>query len=110
MLNAGFVRFLTTANWFSCSLYNLQLIGQTGQTNISFVRLIAVFCLFGRFFLLIWWLGCVVCFAPLKMKLLAFTWCCPTELHLQLTLSSECLLRTHLRPVNHAESKSTQTL
>lgn len=96
MLNAGFVCFLTTANWVSFSLYNLQLIGPTGQTNISFAGLIAVFCLFGRFFAYLvvwldflggfWYVGWVFClfvlFAPLKVKLIAFTWCCTTELQL----------------------------
>ena len=50
MLSGGFACFLTTANWFSCSLYNLQLIWHTGRTDISFTRLIAVFCFFGAFF------------------------------------------------------------
>ena len=50
MLIAGFACFLTRANWVSCSFYNLQLIWQTGQPNISFARLITVFCLFGRIF------------------------------------------------------------
>lgn len=75
MLNAGFVCFFAKANWVSCSLYNLELIRQTGQTNIPFVRLIALLCLFGwllgwlvgRFFVyLVGWLGlclfiCFVC-------------------------------------------------
>ena len=50
MLSGGFACFLTTANWFSCSLYNLQLIWHTGRTDISFTSLIAVFCFFGAFF------------------------------------------------------------
>ena len=113
MLSGGFACFLTTANWFSCSLYNLQLIWHTGQPNISFARLITVFCLFGRIFVnLVHLLVCLgfllllfcfvslfvfVClFLPLKMKLITFKWWFTTELHLQLILHSECLLRSYL--------------
>ena len=49
MLNAGFVCFLIIDNCIS---------GQTVKTNISFARLIVVFCLFGRCFVnFVCWLG-----------------------------------------------------
>ena len=81
MLSGGFACFLTTANWFSCSLYNLQLIWHTGRTDISFTRLIAVFCFFGGFFVnllgLLFFAGFLFLFSPLKMKFITFNGALP---------------------------------
>ena len=95
MLSGGFACFLTTANWFSCSLYNLQLIWHTGRTDISFTRLIAVFCFFGAFFFFFFFfvnlLGLfffffffagflflfLFLFSPLKMKFITFNGALP---------------------------------
>ena len=86
MLSGGFACFLTTANWFSCSLYNLQLIWHTGRTDISFTSLIAVFCFFGAFFFfffnllgLFFFAGFLFLFlfSPLKMKFITFNGALP---------------------------------